>query len=324
MRVGQNPAKAITHVPKPQRVTVAVVSYIPFLGGYYAQGLDVLRACLESLWSSTSEPYDLLVYDNASCPEVRNYLSSALDQGKIQTLILSSQNVGKGGAWNMIFQGAPGEVIAYTDSDVRFYPGWLTQTLNILDTYPNAGMVTARPMRTPEAFYTSTLEWARQTPEVQIEKLRHIPWEVYREHVLSLGTSEEQARQWYDSRLDWRVTYQGVQAIIGAAHFQFAVLKDRIQPFLPFHMDRPMGQVRSLDEQLNEAGLLRLTTCDPLVKHMGNRLDEGASHAQAAVTASGPGGFWRLPFIRRALLSFYDRIFRLYYDTPTQRTDQDV
>lgn len=323
MRIGQNPAKAITHVPKPQRVTVAVVSYIPFLGGYYAQSLDVLRACLESLWASTSEPYDLLVFDNASCPEVRSYLTSALDQGKIQSLLLSSQNVGKGGAWNMIFQGAPGEVVAYADSDVRFYPGWLAQTLKILDAYPNAGMVTARPLRTPEAFYTSTLEWARQTPEVQIEKLRHISWEVYREHVLSLGTSEEQARQWYDSRLDWRVTYQGVQAIIGAAHFQFTVLKERIQPFLPFHMDRPMGQVRSLDEQLNEAGLLRLATCEPLVKHMGNRLDEGASHLQAAAPTSGPGGLWRLPIIRRSLLSLYDRIFRLYYDNQAQRTDTE-
>jgi hypothetical protein len=46
MRVGQNPAKSIESVPQPQRVTVALVSYIPFLGGYYAQGLDVLKTCL--------------------------------------------------------------------------------------------------------------------------------------------------------------------------------------------------------------------------------------------------------------------------------------
>ena len=323
MRVGQNPAKAITHVPKPQRVTVAVVSYIPFLGGYYAQSLEVLQACLESLWASTPEPFDLLVFDNASCQEVRAYLTSAQDQGKIQYLLLSNQNVGKGGAWNMIFQGAPGEVIAYADSDVRFYPGWLNQTLRILDTYPNVGMVSARPLRTPEAFYSSTLDWAHQAPDVEIEKLRHIPWEVYLEHVLSLGTSEEQAREWYDSRLDWRVTYQNVQALIGAAHFQFTVLKGRIQPFLPFHMDRPMGQVRSLDEQLNAAGLLRLTTCEPLVKHMGNRLEANAPAPQNATSDTGPAGIWRLPFVRRSLLSLYDRIFRLYYDTQAQRNDQN-
>jgi len=323
MRVGQNPAKAITHVPKPQRVTVAIVSYIPFLGGYYAQSLNVLQACLESLWASTSEPYDLLVFDNASCSEVRAYLTGAQDQGKIQYLLLSNQNVGKGGAWNMIFQSAPGEVIAYADSDVRFFPGWLSQTLSILDTYPNVGMVTARPMRTPEAFYSSTLAWAEQTPDVQLEKLRFIPWEVYRDHVLSLGTSEEQAREWYDSRLDWRVTYQGVQALIGAAHFQFTLLKERIQPFLPFQMDRPMGQVRSLDEQLNQAGMLRLTTCAQLVKHMGNRMETPVPDGREAASPSGPGGIWNFPLVRRSLLSLYDRIFRLYYDTQAERTGPD-
>ena len=64
MRVGQNPAKSIEHVPQPQRVTVALVSYIPFLSGYYAQGLDVLKTCLGSLWDSIQTPYDLLVFDN--------------------------------------------------------------------------------------------------------------------------------------------------------------------------------------------------------------------------------------------------------------------
>jgi hypothetical protein len=49
MRVGQNPAKSIKHVERPLRVTVAAVTYIPFLSGFYAQSLDVLKACLDSL-----------------------------------------------------------------------------------------------------------------------------------------------------------------------------------------------------------------------------------------------------------------------------------
>ena len=71
MRLVKIPAKSIEHIPQPQPVTVAVVSYIPFLSGYYAEGLDVLKACLESLWQNTAEGYDLLVFDNASCAEVR-------------------------------------------------------------------------------------------------------------------------------------------------------------------------------------------------------------------------------------------------------------
>ena len=313
MRVGQNPAKSINQVPQPQNITVAVVTYIPFLSGFYTQSLDVLRICLESLWDSTNMPYDLLVFDNASCPEVRTYLQEAHQQDHIQYLVLSDKNVGKGGAWNFIFQAAPGEYIAYSDSDVHFSPGWLSRSLEILDAFPKAGMVTARPMRTPEAFYTSTLEWAQQAPDVAMENGKFIPWEVYRQHVLSLGTFETQAREWYESRSDWLLTRNKVHAYIGAAHFQFTARKSILQEFIPFNMDRPMGQVRSLDEQLNTAGYLRLTTTEPLVKHMGNRLEDFMDIRPSQVPNDHSKRVVDQPFIRKPLLWIYDAIFKLYH-----------
>ncbi|HKJ26231.1 MAG TPA: glycosyltransferase family A protein, partial [Anaerolineales bacterium] len=111
MRVGQNPAKSVDSVAKPAKVTVAMVVYIPFLGGYYQQSLDVLKLCLESIWQNTKIPYDLMVFDNASCEEVRQYLVQSEAEGKIQFLTLSDKNIGKVGAWNFIFGGAPGEFI---------------------------------------------------------------------------------------------------------------------------------------------------------------------------------------------------------------------
>ncbi len=79
-------------------------------------------------------------------------------------------------------------------------------------------------------------------------------------------------------------------------------------------MDRPMGQVRSLDNQLNEAGYLRLSTTERLVKHMGNRLENRLENQPGSRSRQGIGRrLGNFPPLRRSLLWLYDRIFRLYY-----------
>src|SRR5512138_3687551 len=194
MRIGQNPDKFVKEVARPERITVAVLNYIPFLSGFYAEALDVLKVCLGSIRESADLPFDLLVFDNGSCEEARQYLLDEHQAGRIQFLVFSEKNLGKGGAWNMILAGAPGEIIAYTDSDAYFYKGWLSRSVQILETYPNTGMVTARPFRTPKDFYTQTVTWAEGTPEVTVEQGQIIPFEVFREFDLSLGQSEEDIR----------------------------------------------------------------------------------------------------------------------------------
>lgn len=318
-RVGQNPAKFVKEVAKPERITVAVLNYIPFMSGFYAEALDVLKVTLNSIRESADLPFDLLVFDNASCEEVRQYLMDEHQAGRIQFLILSDKNLGKGGAWNVILAGAPGEVIAYTDSDAFFYPGWLSRSLQILETYPNVGMVTARPFRTKPELYSQTVAWARSEPGVQVEEGALVPYETFREFDLSLGQSEEEIRAHYDTSQDVRLTYQGVAAYAGASHWQFMAYKQVIQRFLPFAMDRPMGQVRQLDERMNEAGYLRLMVSDPLAMNMSNTLRGAPVQAGAAQPAARANGrrsaaLLDLPPVRKVLLSLYDSIFRWYYD----------
>jgi glycosyltransferase involved in cell wall biosynthesis len=342
MRKGQNPAKSAKTVAKPERITVALLNYIPFLSGFYAETLDVLKVSLESMRVDAGLPFDLMVFDNGSCAEVRDFLVKEKEEGRIQYLILSEKNMGKGGAWNVMLAGAPGEIIAYTDADVLFSPNWLSRSVEILETFPNVGMVTARPFRTPPEFYESTLKWAKEN--ATLEDGQFIPWETFLEFNLSLGQTEEENKNVYQETRDWRITMslrgaerrsnlpsdeetasqkalaatsEEIVVYAGASHWQFTAYKSTLQQFLPFDMDKPMGQVRQLDKRMNDAGLLRLMVSDPLAMNMSNTLgylrgelnQAGAGKKRIAVGKQ----ILEVGIIKKVLLAIYNKIFNWYY-----------
>ena len=320
MRKGQNPAKFVKDVPRPERITVALLNYIPFLSGFYAETLDVLKVSLASMRKDAGLPFDLMIFDNGSCPKVRDFLIQEKEEGRIQYLILSEKNMGKGGAWNVMLAGAPGEIIAYTDADVLFSPNWLSRSVELLETFPNVGMVTARPYRTSPELYSSTLEWAKKN--AILDEGQFIPWETFLEFNLSLGQTEEENVKVYAETSDWRIQYKGVTAIAGASHWQFTAYKSMLQQFLPFDMDKPMGQVRQLDKHMNDAGLLRLMVSDPLAMNMSNTLGYLRGELKQVGKTSSPKGkkpvsfgkrVMEVGFIKKVLLAVYNKIFSWYY-----------
>ena len=316
MRKGQNPAKFVKDVPRPERITVALLNYIPFLSGFYSETLDVLKASLDSMRKDAGLPFDLMVFDNGSCAEVRDFLVKEKEEGRIQYLTLAEKNMGKGGAWNVMLAGAPGDVISYTDSDVLFSPNWLKRSVEILETFPKVGMVTARPFRTPPEFLEATLKWAKDAERATLEEGQFIPWETFLEFNLSLGQTEEENKKVYAETKDWLIQYKGVTAMAGASHWQFTAYKSTLQQFLPFDMDKPMGQVRQLDKRMNDAGLLRLMVSDPLAMNLSNTLGYLRGELKSGEKkkrASFGKRVLEIGFIKKMLLAVYNKIFSLYY-----------
>jgi hypothetical protein len=314
MRIGHNPARFIKKVSQPAGITVVVVNCIPFLSGYYEKSLDVLKVVVESLHATreTSHPYDVMIFDNHSCAEVREFLQGASQQGKIQYLVLSDTNIGKIGAWNTMFGAAQGEYVVFSDGDVEFRPGWLSASLELFETFPNVGMVTARPLRTPMEYSTATLEWARQVGV--LEEGRFLDWDIFWEHVESLGQDEVESRKTHTGGSEYRLTFSGKTAFVGATHFQFMVRRKILQKIIPLSSEQPMRGERALDIAINEMGLLRLTTNQALVRHMGNIPPENDRQPVRGLRRKTllQRILWLTP-IRRVLLWLNNQIFRLYF-----------
>lgn len=275
-RYGMNPARDKTTAYQPSRVTAAVMSYIPNLEGYFTHRLDVLKMCLESLIATLDGKADIMVMNNGSCPEVRDYLVQQLDAGRIDALIHSARNLGVIGGFKVLFHAAPGEVIAYCDDDVFYYPGWLEAHLAILDTYPGVGMVSGAPVgySSEEAVKAVESFIGANSPDLEVTTRERIPdWES--SWAISTGRSVADHLQAVQGTPHRLLRYQGVEAVLSAKHFQFVTPKKVIcGAFDPRWTGSLMDGLTELDRSVDDLGFLRLTTPERYARHIGNALSD--------------------------------------------------
>jgi glycosyltransferase involved in cell wall biosynthesis len=325
-RIGMNPARNRVSAYRPARVSIAMLVYLPHLTGYFENRFDVVRLSMASLLKHTQRPYDLLIFDNGSCEEVKAWLRALLDAGDIDYLMTSRENIGKLGAMRLISGAAPGELIAYTDDDTFFYPGWLEAHLELLDGFPNVGMVSGCPERTLfDHGLSSNLRLAETDGRVRISRGRRIPDQWEREWAQALGKDEAEfvdaARQLEDIILEGF----GLQAYATASHNQFLAPKMILQQALAGGWSgRLMGGLNEMENRLDHDGYLRLTTVNRTTRLIGSIVDTAISkhvaefgitiHAQRAEEVERRRSGWlsrlaRWKPARWLMQGIYNRLF---------------
>jgi hypothetical protein len=332
MRIGQNPARRSIPAYTPHRLGAASLVFIPMLDGYFADLLTVAEIHLRSLRQNTREPFDLLVFENGSCPEVKDCLLNWQKQGLIDWLVTSNHNLGKTGALNWIIGAMPNELLVYSDSDVLFRTGWLEQSLAILDAFPKAGMITAQPDFLPLADGTLSAHQALDPAIYAIAPLE-LSEQAIDEYVRGLG-DKERTRERVTGKPVTAATHKpsGLKAVIGATHMQFLGRREVLQAALPLPATLGLSpeEDQVLDKRVDDQGFLHLSTPEPYVYHMGNQVDEIAERENIHITvqltaqtapvdiSTWPAG-WRLMAklaksspLRGFFMKTYNRLFQIY------------
>jgi glycosyltransferase involved in cell wall biosynthesis len=319
-RVGINPNRGQQTSYTPARISLAMLTYLPNQAGYFAERLAVTRLSLDSLIANTPEPHDLIVFDNGSSPELVDYLRQLRDRGAIDYLILSSRNIGKISALQVIFQAAPGEIVAYSDDDVLFLPGWLEAHLKIMEAYPKVGLVTGFYIRSHLRYAMQSIEAFAQQPGVGVKRGMLIPEALEQHYIENMGRTAESYQQEVSGLEDIEFTYQGLTSLASAGHHQFVTPRQLMLDILPGWDSNLMGRMVELENRIDQRGYLRLSTVTPVTRLLGNVISpENAAEASRLGLSAQPGPaskpaspvssrLLKVPIFRRLALGLYNRL----------------
>ena len=335
-REGQNPLKWIHPKEKPCNVTITSIVHLPELTGFWKDGIKVLDKFFYSIRKSTEIPFDLMILDNGSCNEVREYLNKQHIENNIQFLYFSKYNLRKLGGMNLLFSSAPGKIVSFTDSDVYFFPGWLEEALKIFEKFPQAGMVSSIPtIDQSEKRMESTIEGIKNSENILFETGSNIiPDRFIDAHRISLGKSKLEYLDGIGERVDKKITKGGVSAYCCAQDFQFTTKKSIINKVLPLEMrqsDEFYDPLYSpvFETKINELGYWRLSTTKYLIHHMGNNIDGlkneisnllgGQTLPDTKIINIEKTPFFKRiilhPTFRKFLKSIYNKVYQLLYET---------
>ena len=101
---------------------------------------DVTRRSLRTLSANTRAPYELIILDDGSNDTTQAYLGTLIRQHAVSTVLFNTdRNLGIGIAVNRGFQIARGDYLFKLDADLMYEPGWLTESMRLLQQHKKIG-----------------------------------------------------------------------------------------------------------------------------------------------------------------------------------------
>lgn len=104
--------------------------------------LQYTRRCIESIQPNTKIPYRLILVDNGSDNETRNYLQQLAQQNGNITLIRNKENLGFVKAVNQGLRESNAPYVCVVNNDTVVTDGWLSRLMDLAEGRPEIGLVT--------------------------------------------------------------------------------------------------------------------------------------------------------------------------------------
>lgn len=272
MRTGFNPHKDQPTEKSDYLHQIIIPVFIPNFEGYFKDSFEILKLCLESVFTSTHNKTFITIVNNGSCETIKVYLNALFDQNKIHEVIHTT-NIGK---LNAILKGIAGnaiELVTISDSDVLFLKGWQQETTTIFKELPKVGVVGIVPQFNMHKVHSSNLLF----DNFFSNKVKFIP--VKNKEALvsfydSIGWEHNYNTNYLEYSLGMEVN-NDLKILVGSGHFVATYKKDIFSELvsnIPYKMGG--NSEYYLDELPLKKDYWRVTTHDNFAFHLGNKIEE--------------------------------------------------
>jgi hypothetical protein len=318
MRIGDNPSKKDPNLSGYGLHRLIMPVYIPNTEGYFAQAVDVLRLCLESLRLTRKPATAVTIAANGCCKPALAVLQAEMEAGWLDQVIIHAQNRGKIDAIIGAARACFEPIVTFADSDVLFRHGWDSAIEKIFSTFPECGFVCPFCSPNAELLYTSaTLLAGICRRALLFEQIaNHSEVETF---LRSIGMVESYGAA---ERLGQLVIRRdGVTAGIGGGHFACSFRREVISMMPAQPALRAIcggSETNWLDTPPDRLGYWRLMADNAFVQHMGNHLEswmpQEVADLRVAPSPSSPLPLSLMP-IRRHWTAFLPYSLRVRLGT---------